>query len=347
MPPLAGWARRWTGTGAGPWPGVGSARGSILLYVVWTIMLLSLFAVSIGSQAIASLNATERLWRDLRANALARSALQYALLVLERDESATVDSLSEAWADSPGIFNEHELAGGTFHLFSQEPSGEKRDGLTDEERHLSLNTTPADILERLFERVGGLPPDEAHQAAVSVEDWRDADSNPHDGGAEGFYYRARSAPYDCKDGPFENVEELLLIRGMTPAAYQRVAPYVTVYGSGFLNLNTASPQVLDALGLSEAGVNGLLAFRAGEDGQAGTGDERRLVSTETLESELGSFVPKADLALLTRLSGKKLFGVGASDFWCTVQARARRSTGPFVVECVFTRSGEMKLWHER
>ena len=55
-------------------------HGSVLLYVVWAIALLSLFAASIGSRAIFSLGLTERFTDQLRAVYLARGAAHYAAL---------------------------------------------------------------------------------------------------------------------------------------------------------------------------------------------------------------------------------------------------------------------------
>ena len=81
---------------------------------------------------------------------------------------------------------------------------------------------------------------------------RDEDDDERSYGAEDAYYRSRGFQYECKDEPFENVEELLLLRGMSPDLYRDVAPHVTVFGSGQLNLNTADDAALRALGLSHA-----------------------------------------------------------------------------------------------
>ena len=41
-------------------------------------------------------------------------------------------------------------------------------------------------------------------------------------------YEAAGRNYGAKDGPFDSVEELLQLLGMTPALYQRLAPALTV-----------------------------------------------------------------------------------------------------------------------
>jgi general secretion pathway protein K len=85
----------------------------------------------------------------------------------------------------------------------------------------------------------------------TIQDWRDSDSLVRLHGAENDYYLALPIPYPAKDGFFHTPEELLLVRGITPALfYGREGPALrdlfTVYSSGgnSVNLLTASPLVL-------------------------------------------------------------------------------------------------------
>jgi general secretion pathway protein K len=82
-------------------------------------------------------------------------------------------------------------------------------------------------------------------------------------GAESSYYRDLIDPYKCKNAPFETLNELLLVKGMTPIIFhgraadktQNIEPvdgirqYLTIYGDGKININEASPRVI--LSLSE------------------------------------------------------------------------------------------------
>jgi general secretion pathway protein K len=87
----------------------------------------------------------------------------------------------------------------------------------------------------------------------TIQDWRDSDSLVRLHGAENDYYLALPIPYPAKDGFFHTPEELLLVRGITPALfYGREGPALreifTVYSSGgnIVNLLTANPLVLQA-----------------------------------------------------------------------------------------------------
>jgi hypothetical protein len=52
--------------------------------------------------------------------------------------------------------------------------------------------------------------------ADAILDWVDEDDVPREFGAEIDYYSGLSPPYAPKNGPLETVEELLLVRGVTP-----------------------------------------------------------------------------------------------------------------------------------
>ena len=101
----------------------------------------------------------------------------------------------------------------------------------------------------------------------SAKDWIDSgDDNAITGlnGAESEYYEDLDPPYPCKNGPFSNINELALVRGVTPAIFQGMAGeqglsrYITVFGmtqtgpnsftyEGKININTAALPTLAAI----------------------------------------------------------------------------------------------------
>ncbi len=90
----------------------------------------------------------------------------------------------------------------------------------------------------------------------SILDWVDYndDDQEHTEGAENDYYNGLESPFPCKNGPMDTIEELLLIKGMTPDIYfgdpEReqlpLSEYLTVHGDwlGRVNINTALPEVI-------------------------------------------------------------------------------------------------------
>ncbi len=80
-------------------------------------------------------------------------------------------------------------------------------------------------------------------------------------GAESNYYMDLLNPYKCKNAPFETLNELLLVKGMTAEIFHGLAgdvnkniepvdgihQYLTIYGDGKININEASPMVILSL----------------------------------------------------------------------------------------------------
>ncbi len=85
---------------------------------------------------------------------------------------------------------------------------------------------------------GAATADDVGKFMCALLDWLDPDNDTAgsssgsyscDGGAEKDYYTQLDQPYEPRNGPLESIGELRLIRGMTPAMYRKVAPYLTVY----------------------------------------------------------------------------------------------------------------------
>jgi type II secretory pathway component PulK len=86
-------------------------------------------------------------------------------------------------------------------------------------------------------------------------DWIDADDDvtclpfvQRDNlGAENDYYQGRTPPRSCRNAPVDALEELADIKGMTPAAFERLRPCLTCVGDGKIDLNAAPQAVLQSL----------------------------------------------------------------------------------------------------
>src|SRR5207247_7351191 len=77
-------------------------------------------------------------------------------------------------------------------------------------------------------------------------DWLDPDDEPEPFGAEQAYYGGLEPPYRTKNGPFESLSELHLLKGVTDDVYLTLAPYLTVDtpSPGRININTPEHVVL-------------------------------------------------------------------------------------------------------
>lgn len=154
--------------------------------------------------------------------------------------------------------------------------------ISNERGKYDLNTIPDDLLRNLISTlgVGELKRD---IITDSILDWRDDDNFHRINGAEDDYYESLPNPYSCKDRAFETVEELLLVRGVTPQIFygsymtgdddedalplqKGLVDIVTVYSrSTRVDVNSAPKEVLLSIpGLSEDVVEKIIEARSEE-----------------------------------------------------------------------------------
>ncbi len=115
----------------------------------------------------------------------------------------------------------------------------------------------------------------------SIMDWRDKNNLHRLNGAEDDYYKSLPEPYECKNGDFDSVEELLMVRGVTSEIfYGGLRDTVTVFkkptqrtrvGQGYkvvssdlnkININAAPKKVLLSLpSMTEDLAQGIINYR--------------------------------------------------------------------------------------
>ena len=140
--------------------------------------------------------------------------------------------------------------------------------IIDESGKLDINKVPDIVLKGLLIDVG-VKDEDADTIVDSIEDWRDADDLVRLHGAESDYYMSLPVPYKAKNADFESVEELLLVKGMTPEILHGgekqsgLADFVTVYSdSAQINVNAASKEVLMAIpGMTPELAGNIVDFR--------------------------------------------------------------------------------------
>lgn len=296
--------------------GFHNQTGSLSVTALWMLALLTVIAAGLGRHAIIDLRLDNYDLRSAEAKWLARAGIRHAMAVLKMD--AALDSLNawdaftDAWAYSPERFKHVACGNGFFAvgyaLQNDEAGVREAYGMVDENRKINLNRAPAEILLRL----PGMNPEKV----AALLDWRDRDSLPSTGGVEAAYYLALQPPYRCKDADLDFVEELELVRGFTQEDIHRLQPFVTVYGDGRVNINTASADVLQTLGLRPELAHTIVAARQGPDGEPFTSDD--LVFKNPFEitgalQRLTALSPD-DQVVVNRLIAQGLLGVTSSHF---------------------------------
>lgn len=186
----------------------------------------------------------------------ARSGLQYALAVLYQDARSTeYDSEVESWAETLTSGTDSDFGDAAFtvkigdhsgrininRLVMQENPGEEQvfDAVQKDRLTLLLQSLDLDLED-----------DEIGDIINSIKDWIDRDNEITDEGgigAESAYYQGLSRPCLCRNGPLPDLEELSLIKGIDKVIYDEMAKYLTIYGKGEININTAPNLVLASL----------------------------------------------------------------------------------------------------
>lgn len=278
------------------------SRGIALIIVMVTIFVLAALA---GAFALA-MKVETKLARnsnsEMEMEWLGRSGVELARYVLALQlnvPNENYDSLDQTWAGGPGSMNasnsplanislkDHKLGNGTYSVT-----------ITDLERKLNINTAAnsPEVLQQAFILMGA-DAGESSQVIAAIQDWIDPDDDPHIGGTEGSYYQGLRPPYLAKNGPIDDISELLLIRGVTPEMYWgggstdaaltslRNVPgapppaysvglvnLFTPISSGKINPNTASEEVFQLIpGIDQNMAAQMMQTRLGPDGQTPVG----------------------------------------------------------------------------
>ena len=318
-------------------------RGSIAILTLWAVLFIALLSLALSSQVSGRLLVASEVKWSPKVRALGTRALADALTLISEDRTADYDSLREPWASDAARFKDVPYGGATYTLISEEgdPSAEEgpsRYGLSDEERKINLNRSPAAVLSRLLRNEGELSEHAANELAGFIVDWRDENGVKEGGGGTGSEDCASlPLPARCKNADFEALEELLWIPGMTVPLFQQVKDDLTLYGAGPCNINTATVSSLRAVGLSEEGALKIVAWR-----EAGNVFENvSWITGRSGEFGLGG----SDPSNLQAAAASGLLGIKSDAYRGLVQAefggRVKGRIG-FIIE----RGGKVKSWQE-
>jgi len=259
---------------------------------------------------------------------LGRSGVELARYLLAYPESS-FDALNHKWAGGTGDSNspvahipmqDFPLGGGTISL-----------RMVDLDRKFNLNLgliAPEFLNAALL--IAGVESSNALSIVEVIQDWQDADDTPRANGAESDYYLTLDPPHAAKNGPFDDVAELLMVKGVTPqmffgstnagASAVGLKDLFTPVSGRFVNINTASPEVMQLL----PDVDGALAraistTRAGPDGIDGNEDDEPFRSIGELSRVPG--MPPQLAQLFARY-----FSTRSTTFEVTVDVKLGRQT---------------------
>jgi general secretion pathway protein K len=217
------------------------SRGFALLIVLWALALAAL----IGMQVTALGRRETQIAANLRTAAIleaaADGAVNEAIFRLMRKEIG--------W-DADG--SPHAINVGPVRVVVV---------VTNEGNKTNINTATVDVLATLLVSLGA-EPNQARGLAGALIAWRGGDQTP---GAVNIWqgrYRAAGLEYVPPFAPFESLDEVGLVLGMTPQIFALLAPQITVYGN-------ARAVAIDAQAMASGGasfVRHTVVLPTGRDG---------------------------------------------------------------------------------
>jgi general secretion pathway protein K len=147
--------------------------------------------------------------------------------------------------------------------------------ILDESGKVDINAAPDVVLKSLMLNLG-IPEEETDTIVDSIMDWKDSDDLHRLHGAESDYYQSLQNPYKAKNARFDSLEELLLVKGVTPDVLygngerKGIIDFLTVFSKrNKINVYAAPREVLMAIpGMTPELADGIISAR-GEQEAAG------------------------------------------------------------------------------
>ena len=325
------------------------ASGFAVLMVLIAVTVLSILAgglaifMKVESQLTQNSNDSEQLlW-------IGRSGVERACWILAQ-EPPSPTSLKQIWAGGPGdgpetngplanlSLADFPVGGGTVSL-----------KITELESKINVNRADTALLTQVLTTMG-VDASAISEVSDSIQDWIDADDNARPAGAESDYYQGMNPPYYAKNAPMDDIEELQLVKGVTPLMFKGgtatnlASPFqhhqlgfgnapgqaenypfglrdiFTPFSSGKINVNTADANVLSCIpGMDENSAAAVLSFRDSEGGPNGSG-------VLTAIEQLNAAVPNQQA--LQQL--KRYCGVAGSTYEVHATATVGNSSREFV-----------------
>ena len=180
--------------------------GIVLIVVLWVMTALAVLTLSFSRESRVEVMTAGNARSMERAYYIARAGMEETIYrIIQKRMTQTTQGVL---GDEPDQIDLGKVTGsfggGVWQVNIQDESGK-----------INLNTVSEQQLGALI-RASGIEDHDADILTDSILDWRSAaDAEPRANGAKNDYYMSLNPPYIAKNGRFDAVEELLMVRGMT------------------------------------------------------------------------------------------------------------------------------------
>lgn len=323
-------------------PVIGSGKeGAALIVAVWVILILTMLISSMAFDMRVEANVAAYQRKRVKAQYLARAGMSWSIAALSRDakENPNEEISFEPGQDEDLVIASINLARGVgvSGLTKELGDGTFSVDILPEESRRNVNKLTEEDWDEVFDQAG-VENTRWGELYHCLIDWIDEGDEHMLLGAESddAYYRERD--YEVKNAPLDTVDELLMIKGFDESLlyggpspesdetiYRGIAGWLTTWGDGKVNINTASREVLFTLpNIDESVIDDILEYRTGIDGVANTKDDGfrdldEAYSKTGLDPELGGMLTVTERKYLRVVSIGDVGGV-RNGIWAVLQA---------------------------
>ena len=331
--------------------------GIVLVFALWVLGILTILAVSVAAGIRQKIFLVARLDERSRMSYLLEAAVRktagyiYQEMELSNfDYTPTVKMNLMNNASELSVISLGRDNAGVGYIAVDGDDQALRWGVVDEESKINLNKADPVTLTNLLMNVLSLKDEDASKLAQALLDWREFGEGEVTGFFSDDYYTNLQYPYPKKSAAYQALDEILLVKGMNKKMYDRLINYVTIYGDGAVNINTASKVALMALGLADTTVDKILAARRGKDGIDGTADDMVFLKTFEVTADINTVV-QLTLDESRAIDALNMRGLLTTDsFYFMIEATGKlssRSTTKTVRAEYSSRDDKIVYWNER
>lgn len=243
--------------------GLAAERGIALMLVLWVMIILMGVVLSFAGQTRGETAAALAFRTGLENKFLAEAAMERGIMEIQyrrvnRGQTVILEG-REVWRTDGTPYYER-LGEGNYRV-----------SILDESGKININalTDATGIVLKNLLAQSQVTPEQADIIVDSILDWKDEDNLHRLNGAEDEYYASLPNPYKPRNAPFEALEELLLVRGMSAdilygsEGRQGIYPFLTIASKiDKVNLGAAPRPVLLAIpGMAADAADRIVEYR--------------------------------------------------------------------------------------
>lgn len=194
------------------------SSGVALIMVLWVITILTVVVLEFSFAMRTEVNITKNFKDELQLYAIAQGGVQRAIAEMIFKNDTRLQQLRKT-AKTEEIAPEKKewVPDGRVYTVPFD-HGECELRVMSEAGKININTVTEITLRKIIGNLG-LEEETRDIVVDSILDWINPGDFHRIDGAKNDYYQSLKEPYNCKNGYLDSIEELLLVRGVTPELF--------------------------------------------------------------------------------------------------------------------------------